>query len=210
MLNSHVRPALSRVVTPLGAALARAGVTPDAVTIVGTVGVAVGALAFYPRGRFLAGTLFITAFVFGDMLDGAVARARGSSGPWGAFLDSTLDRVADAAVFGGLLLWFAGVGNSPVLAGVTLFCLVGGAVVSYAKARAEGLGMHCDVGVAERSERLIIVLVATGLGGLGVPYVQAAGLELLAVLTAVTVGQRFVEVRRQVRLAGATSKVGHR
>src|SRR5664280_2417459 len=174
MLNSHVRPALSRVVTPLGAALARAGVTPDAVTIVGTVGVAVGALAFYPRGRFLAGTLFITAFVFGDMLDGAVARARGSSGPWGAFLDSTLDRVADAAVFGGLLLWFAGVGNSPVLAGVTLFCLVGGAVVSYAKARAEGLGMHCDVGVAERSERLIIVLVATGLGGLGVPYVQAA------------------------------------
>jgi CDP-diacylglycerol--glycerol-3-phosphate 3-phosphatidyltransferase len=199
MLSLHVRPALGRVLTPIGAALGRAGVTADAITIGGTVGVTGAALYFYPRGRLLAGTLVITVFVLGDMLDGAVARARGSSGRWGAFLDSTLDRISDAAIFGGLLLWFAGRGENSVLAGVTLFCLISGMVVSYAKARAEGLGLGCDVGIAERTERLIVVLVATGLAGLGVPYVQAVGLWLLAGLTAVTVGQRFAEVRRQVR-----------
>lgn len=203
MLSLHVRPALRRLLTPVGVALGRAGLTPDAITIGGTVGVTAAALFFYPRGRFVLGTIVISLFALGDMLDGAVARARGSSGRWGAFLDSTLDRVSDAAIFGGLLWWFAGRGHQSVLAAVTLFCLVAGAVVSYAKARAEGLGLTCDVGVAERSERLILVLLATGLGGLGLPYIQAVGLWALAVLTAVTVGQRFAEVRRQVRAVEA-------
>lgn len=202
MLNLHVRPALNRLLDPFAAALVRMGVTPDAVTVVGTLGVAAGAAAFYPRGALFGGTVFITCFIFTDLVDGAIARARGTSGRWGAFLDSTLDRVGDGAIFGALVWWYAGGGDQPVLAALALGCLVGGTVISYAKARAEGLGMTCNVGLAERAERLIVVLVTTGLSGLGVPYVAAAGLWALAIATAVTVVQRFLAVHRQAVASG--------
>lgn len=203
MLNV-VRAPIARALTPVGSALDRLGVSPDVVTVVGTAGVSVGALVFYPRGSFFWGTVFITCFVFSDMLDGAVARARGGGSPWGAFLDSTLDRVGDAAVFGGLLLWYAGRGDDLLLAAVALWCLVAGALTSYIKARAEGLGLRCDVGIAERSERLITILVATGLSGLfDLPALRIGALWVLAVATTITVGQRLVEVRRQtVAVAG--------
>jgi CDP-diacylglycerol--glycerol-3-phosphate 3-phosphatidyltransferase len=197
MLNA-IRPALDRVLTPVGRALARTPVTPNAVTIIGTVGMSAGALSLFPIGKLFAGTMVCTFFVLGDMLDGTLARVKGTSGPWGAFLDSTLDRIADASVFGGLTLWFMLGGHSRLLAGVALFCLVSGALVSYAKARAEGLGYRCDVGIAERTERLLIGLVAAGLDGLGVPYVLAIGLWVLAALSTVTFGQRVVAVRRAI------------
>jgi CDP-diacylglycerol--glycerol-3-phosphate 3-phosphatidyltransferase len=200
MLGIHARPQVNRVTEPVARRLAAWGVTPDALTVVGTVGVAGGALGFYPRGQFFVGTLVITAFVFSDMLDGAVARVRGSSGRWGAFLDSTLDRIGDGAVFGALALWYAGDGHSMTMCAVALYDLVAGAVTSYAKARAESLGMTCNVGIAERSERLIVVLVLTGLSGLfDVPALRRAALWGLAVATTVTVVQRIVEVRRQSR-----------
>jgi CDP-diacylglycerol---glycerol-3-phosphate 3-phosphatidyltransferase len=197
MLNA-IRPALDRVLTPVGRALARTPVTPNALTIIGTVGMSAGALSLFPIGQLFAGTMVCTFFVLGDMLDGTLARVKGTSGPWGAFLDSTLDRIADASVFGGLTLWFMLGGHSRLLAGVALFCLVSGALVSYAKARAEGLGYRCDVGIAERTERLLIGLVAAGLDGLGVPYVLAIGLWVLAALSTVTFGQRVVAVRRAI------------
>jgi CDP-diacylglycerol--glycerol-3-phosphate 3-phosphatidyltransferase len=200
MLNV-IRPALDRVLTPAGRALARTPITPNVVTVIGTLGVSAGALALFPIGELFPGTVVCTLFVLADMLDGALARVKGTSGPWGAFLDSTLDRVADASVFGGLTLWFMLGGHDHLLAGVTLFCLVSGMLVSYAKARAEGLGYRCDVGIAERSERLLIGLVAAGLSGLGVPYILAIGLWILAVLSAVTFGQRVVAVRQAI-LAG--------
>jgi CDP-diacylglycerol--glycerol-3-phosphate 3-phosphatidyltransferase len=196
MLNL-LRPALSRVLTPVGRALARTGVTPNAITVVGTIGVVGGALGFYPRGELFWGTVVITIFVLFDMLDGAVARITGKSSVWGAFLDSTLDRVADAAIFSGLILWLAGSGDDMPLAGLALFCLVSGALVSYAKARAEGLDLSCDVGIAERAGRVLVTLVAIGLDGLGLPYVLPAGLWLLAAASAVTVAQRIAVVRRQ-------------
>jgi CDP-diacylglycerol---glycerol-3-phosphate 3-phosphatidyltransferase len=200
MLGIHARPQINRVVEPTARRLAKLGVTPDALTVVGTIGVAAGALAFYPRGKFFVGTLVITAFVFSDMLDGAVARVAGSSGPWGAFLDSTLDRVGDGAIFGALALWYAGDGNSLVLCAVALYDLVAGAVTSYAKARAESLGMTCNVGIAERAERLVAVLVLTGLSGIfDLPVLRAIALWGLAVVTTITVVQRMVEVRRQTR-----------
>jgi len=200
MLGIHARPQINKVTEPVARTLVRWGVTPDALTIVGTIGVAGGALGFYPRGHFFVGTLVITAFVFSDMLDGAVARVRGTSGPWGAFLDSTLDRVGDGAVFGALALWYAGRGDDLVLCAVAIYDLVAGAVTSYAKARAESLGMTCNVGIAERSERLITILVLTGLSGLfGVGVLRDIGLWALAVATTITVGQRMVEVRRQSR-----------
>jgi len=198
MLGIHARPQINRAVEPLARRLAAMHITPDALTIVGTIGVAGGALGFYPRGKFFLGTVVITAFVFSDLMDGAVARVTGSSGPWGAFLDSTLDRVGDGAVFGALALWYAGNGNNTTLCAVALYDLVAGVVTSYAKARAESLGMTCNVGIAERSERLIAILVLTGLSGLfHVPVLRAIGLWGLAAATTITVVQRIVEVRKQ-------------
>lgn len=199
MLNIHARDAIARMLDPVGRALARAGVSPDLVTIIGTSGVAAGALIFYPQGEFFVGTVVITAFIFADLIDGAVARAGGKVSRWGAFLDSTLDRIGDAVIFSGLALWFAGGGDHVGMVGLTIYCLVSGALVSYAKARAEGLGYTANVGIAERAERLLLVLWATGLEGLGIPYIQAAGLWILAAASTVTLGQRMVVVRRQTQ-----------
>ena len=197
MLNA-LRPYLTRLLTPVGEALARTPVTPNAITITGTCGMVAGALWLFPTGHLFAGTLVCTFFVLADMLDGVLARIKGTSGAWGAFLDSTLDRVSDAAVFAGLAIWLARTGQG-VLAVVALFCLVAGLLVSYAKARAEGLGVRCDVGIAERTERLLIGLTSAGLSGLGVPYVLAIGLWVLAVLSAVTFGQRVLAVHAATR-----------
>lgn len=202
MIGSQLRPVVGRVVDPLVTRLLAWGITPDAVTAVGTVGAVAGALAFFPSGHLLAGTLVIAFFVLTDMIDGAMARKRGTSGPFGAWLDSTCDRVADGAVFGSLALWFAGGGDDDVLLAVTLYVLVASMVVSYAKARAEGLGLTCDVGIIERAERLILVLAATGLVGLGLPQVLlAVALWCLAGLSTVTIGQRLREVHRQASAA---------
>ena len=201
MLSLRVRPVLARVVDPVAAALLRAGVSPDAITVLGTVGVVTGALAFFPRGELFVGTLVVTAFVLTDMLDGAMARRIERRSLFGAWLDSTCDRLADAAVFSGLVLWLVGEGDDTLLAAVALFCLVAGSLVSYAKARAEGLGLRCDVGLAERAERLIVVLVAAGFSGLGVTWALPVGLWVLAVASAVTVVQRLLEVRRQAAAA---------
>ncbi|MGH8970470.1 MAG: phosphatidylinositol phosphate synthase [Actinomycetes bacterium] len=197
MLNRFARAVFTRIFTPTAAFLVRRGVSPDVVTLVGTLGVVAGAVAFFPRGEFFWGTVFITAFVFSDLVDGTMARMSQRSSRWGAWLDSTLDRVGDAAVFGGIALWFAGDGDDLLLTALCVYCLATGAVVSYARARAEGLGMSADVGVTERADRLVVILVCTGLEGLGVPYVQALALWVLAVGSTVTIGQRTVAVRRQ-------------
>jgi CDP-diacylglycerol--glycerol-3-phosphate 3-phosphatidyltransferase len=199
MLNRYARAFFTKVLTPVAALLIRLGISPDAVTVVGTLGVAAGALVFYPRGELLVGTLVITAFVFADTLDGIMARRLGRSSSWGAYLDSTLDRVGDAAVFGGLVLWYAGDGENTSMAALALACLILGSVVSYSKARAEGLGMTANVGIAERADRLVAVLVATGLTGLfGLPtVVLGVVLALLALASLVTVVQRILTVRRQ-------------
>src|SRR5580693_3027175 len=198
-----LRPLLARLLNPVASALARTPITPNAITIIGAVGVAAGALTLFPTGHLFAGTLVCWFFVMSDMLDGALARVKGTTGTFGAFLDSTLDRVADASVFAGLAAWFVLGGHSRLLAGVALFCLVSGALVSYAKARAEGLGIRCDVGLAERSERMLIALVAAGLSGLGVPYVLAIGLWLLAAASTFTFGQRVLAVHRGAAAAAS-------
>src|SRR5260221_4515027 len=196
-------PAIDRLLGPVTGALARTPVTPNVLTIIGTVGVSAGALALFPTGHLFAGTMVCWFFVMADMLDGALARVKGTTGSFGAFLDSTLDRIADASVFAGLAAWFGLGGLSKLMAGVALFCLVAGALVSYAKARAEGLGLRADVGLAERTERLLIALVAAGLDGLGVPYVLPAGLWVLAAASAFTFGQRVLAVYRSSRGSGA-------
>ncbi|KAB8193223.1 CDP-alcohol phosphatidyltransferase family protein [Nonomuraea phyllanthi] len=194
-----LRPAMTRILTPLGRALAGRGIGPNAVTAIGTLGTVVSALLLFPLGHLTWGALAITVFVLFDLLDGVVARLGGKGGStWGAFLDSTLDRVADAAIFAGLIFYFISVDDT-LMAAVTTVCLTAGAVVSYAKARAEGLGLTADVGLAERPERLVVALVAAFFAGLGVPYVLAVGMWLLAAASVITVVQRVVEVYRQTR-----------
>jgi CDP-diacylglycerol--glycerol-3-phosphate 3-phosphatidyltransferase len=197
VLNRFARALFTRIFTPTAAFLVRRGVSPDVVTLIGTLGVSAGALAFFPRGEFFWGTVVVTLFVFSDLVDGTMARMTRRSSRWGAWLDSTLDRVGDAAVFGGIAMWFAGRGDDLLMAGLALYCLAAGGVVSYARARAEGLGMTADVGVTERADRLVAILVCTGLDGLGLPYVQALALWVLAVGSTVTIAQRAVAVRRQ-------------
>ncbi|GCD21623.1 phosphatidylinositol phosphate synthase [Cellulomonas algicola] len=197
MLN-RLRGAMQRVLTPLASALLRLGVSPDAVTIAGTLVVVVTALWAFPTGHLFLGALLIGLFALTDSLDGVMARQSGRSGPWGAFLDSTLDRFGDGAIFAGLVLWFFGRGDDEVTAVLALTCLVLGSVVPYARARAEGLGMSASGGIAERADRLLVALVATAAVGLGAPtVVLTVVLGLLAVASAVTVVQRMAKVHRQ-------------
>ncbi|MGW6172972.1 phosphatidylinositol phosphate synthase [Arthrobacter sp. NPDC055138] len=202
MLNKYARGFFGKLFTPLARILIRMGVSPDAVTIIGTLGVCVGALVFYPLGELFWGTVFITAFVFSDMVDGLMARMLERSSRWGNFLDSTLDRLADGAVFAGVAIWFFTGGENPAIAVFALVCLLLGSLVSYARAKAESLGCTAAVGFAERSERLVAVLVFTGLTGLGLPeIVLLVVLVLLAAASLVTVIQRIMAVYRQTRLA---------
>jgi CDP-diacylglycerol--glycerol-3-phosphate 3-phosphatidyltransferase len=212
MLNKYARAFFTRVLTPFADLLLRLGVSPDAVTLAGTGGVMAGALVFFPRGEFFWGTVVITLFVFSDLVDGNMARQSGRSSRWGAFLDSTLDRVADAAVFGGLTLWYAGKGDDLVLCAVTVFCLASGQVVSYTKARGQSIGLRVEVdGLVERAERLVITLVAAGLAGLhafGVPYIEILlpiALWIVAAGSLVTLGQRVVTVHREAAEADAAA-----
>jgi CDP-diacylglycerol--glycerol-3-phosphate 3-phosphatidyltransferase len=206
MLNRLLRASMTRILAPIAHLFLRLGISPDVVTIVGTVGVCVGALAFFPRGDIWVGVLVITAFVFSDNVDGIMARESGRSSKWGAYLDSTLDRIGDSAIFGGLVLYYAGPGDNFWMAGLALACLILGSVVSYAKARAEGLGYTADVGIAERADRLVAVLVAAFFADvLNSTLLLGVVLGLLAVASFVTVLQRMITVRRQALASGEVS-----
>jgi CDP-diacylglycerol--glycerol-3-phosphate 3-phosphatidyltransferase len=196
--NPAARRMASGLIEPPARLLLRMHVSPDAVTVFGTVGAVVSALACFPSGRFGLGVLLIAIFALSDLIDGTMARMQGTSGPWGNFLDATLDRVADGAIFGGLLMWGVVQGDEGTAAAATL-ALVTGQVTSYAKARAEAVGATANVGIAERAERLIIALFAAFLTGLGVPYVLPAALWLIGGLGVVTIVQRMIVVRRQLR-----------
>ena len=201
MLN-RFREFWTKLISPVARLLLRLRVSPDAVTLVGTLGVSAGALWFFPRGQLLAGVLVITAFVFSDLLDGTMARMSGSSSKWGAFLDSTLDRLGDAAIFGGLVMYYVGPGDDDRLAALALYCLVMGSVTSYARARAESLGMEAKGGIAERADRLVAILVMTGLSAIfDLPILIPLTLGVLAVASTITVVQRILAVRDQAAAA---------
>ncbi|HEV7452331.1 MAG TPA: CDP-alcohol phosphatidyltransferase family protein [Pseudonocardiaceae bacterium] len=199
MLNIFARASVSRFVEPLGGWLAGAGIGPDAITLTGTIGTVASSLWFFPRGQLVAGTIAVTVFVLLDVLDGAVARARGSGTAWGTVLDATCDRIADGALFAGLTWWCFEVADNRPLAVAALFCLVSAQVFSYIKARAEATGLSADGGMVERAERMIITLVGAGLTGFGVPFALDIALWLLAGLQLVTVTQRMLAVRRSAR-----------
>lgn len=201
MLNKYARGFFTAVFTPLATWLLRHRVTPDMVTIAGTLGVMIGGLVFYPLGELFWGTIFITVFIFSDVIDGIMARQQQRKGSWGGFLDSTLDRFADGALFAGVAIWFFTGGENDAIGIAAVLCLVVGMLVSYIRAKAESLGFNANVGIAERAERLVSLLVATGLVGLGVPEVLLlVVLVLLTLASCVTIGQRMHAVRKQATL----------
>ena len=195
----------TNVWAPLANLFLRWGISPNTVTFVGTVGVVAGAVIFFPQGKLLVGVLVITAFVFSDIMDGYMARASGKVSTFGAFWDSTLDRIGDAAIFGGLAMYFVGPGDNDWYAALSIYCLSMGSVTSYARARAESLNMQAKVGIAERADRLVFTLVTTGLADIlnkvtdnddwlvAIPIV----LGLMALANTITVIQRVLVVRDQ-------------
>ncbi|UFU04775.1 phosphatidylinositol phosphate synthase [Ruania halotolerans] len=188
---------------PLARALVRAGVSPNAVTVGGAILVVAAALWLFPTGHLTVGALVIGALALTDSVDGLMARERGTTSEFGAFLDSALDRFSDAAVFVGLS-WYLVTSAPPAwqLPGLAVgtACLVLSMVVSYVRARAEGLGFTAKVGIAERADRLIVALVATLAVGLGAPdELLVVVLGVLAVASMITVVQRIATVFRQSR-----------
>lgn len=198
----HLRGLITAILSPLIRLLLRLGISPDAVTLVGTVATCTAALWFAPRGELVWGALLVTVFALFDLIDGAMARASGRTSKFGAFLDSTLDRVADACVFASVVLYFSGPVESSWGQAMALWCLISGAVTSYARARAESLGFTARVGFMERADRLVLLGVsALASVALAEPRIFIGGLALLGGLSTVTAVQRVLAVRTQANAA---------
>ncbi len=195
MLSAILRKPVSRVVDPVAVFLLRIGITPNGMTFFGSLGTSAMALWLWPQGEYFWGTMGVIAFIFSDLLDGTMARISKKSSQWGAFFDSTIDRVVDVALIGALLLSLLKTDDR--LALVAFAALIGGFLVSYVKARAQALGLECDGGFAERAERVIILLTAVGFAGLGVPYILAIGIWILAISSLATFVFRVYQVWKQ-------------
>ena len=197
-MQRSLRDPVAKIVTPLAKALVKLGVSANLISVIGGLGSILTALYFFPKGEFFTGVIFVSAFVAFDLFDGAVARASNQGvSKWGALLDSTLDRLSDAAIFIGGLLFF--VDQNDRLVPVFLVATFASYMVSYIKARAESLEIKCDGGIAERGERILIVLTAYGLHGLSVNYAMAIGMWALALLSIITMIQRMFIVYKAVK-----------
>jgi CDP-diacylglycerol--glycerol-3-phosphate 3-phosphatidyltransferase len=195
MLRAPLKDGVTQIITPLARAMVKVGITANAITVVGAIGSWIASLLFFTQGIFFIGTLVIALFLLSDLFDGTIARITDSQGTrFGALLDSTLDRISDAVLVLALIVW--AMGNEVDWILPLALSMVFGFLISYIKARAESLGVSCEVGVAERSERLIVLLTATGLYGLGIDSAMIIGLWFLVLITAITVVQRFVAVMR--------------
>lgn len=203
MLGQHGRGLTKALFTRPALALARLGVTPNALTVTGTLLTILVAVTTLPRGRFLLGVALLALVVIGDSFDGILARATGTTSVFGAFLDSTMDRLADGAIFGSLVAWAAlrleagTLRTTTIAAGLAVVVLA--EVVSYTRAKAESVGTTASVGIAERSDRLVVAGLGVVAVGLGAPqWVLTAALGVVAVGSLITVVQRVLTVRTQL------------
>jgi CDP-diacylglycerol--glycerol-3-phosphate 3-phosphatidyltransferase len=199
--NPNSRRSLAHLVDPIAKLLIKTRITPDALTWFGAGATLVISVVFLSRGDFLLGAVLFGIFSLFDLLDGTMARMLGTSGPWGAFLDSTLDRVSDAAVICGVCFYYANsdLPNGNLVASAGVVALVMGLMTSYARAKAESLNAQCTIGIAERAERNILIWVALLLTSL-VTDVMSYAFVTLAIVSTITVIQRIVYVRKQLIL----------
>jgi CDP-diacylglycerol--glycerol-3-phosphate 3-phosphatidyltransferase len=201
MVSSSFKPAVNRVIEPIARLALRSGITPDMVTVIGTIGSIASSIYLVPQGELFLASLVISFFLLSDLFDGAIARLseRGAT-QWGGFLDSTCDRVSDSALLGSLAIFC--IVNENDLYPLILISIVLGFLISYIRAKSESYGVPCTVGIAERTERLLITIFAIGFEGLGIPYALSIGMWLLVLVSTVTVLQRVVVVRRGLALNG--------
>ncbi|MBJ7506300.1 MAG: CDP-alcohol phosphatidyltransferase family protein [Candidatus Nanopelagicus sp.] len=198
MLQRSLRDPVAKIIAPLVKTLIKMRVSANQISAIGGLGSVVSALYFFSNGRFFIGVIWVSVFVAFDLFDGAVARASNKGiSKWGALLDSTLDRLSDGAIFIGALIYF--IDQNDPLVPVLLVATFASFMVSYIKARAESLLIKCEGGLAERGERVIIILTAYGLHGLGVNYAMAVGIWLLALISVFTMIQRMMIVYKAVK-----------
>ena len=197
--NANARRSIARFIDPMARSLLRLKVTPDGISWFGCGATILISAGFLAQGRFLIGAILFGVFGLIDLLDGTMARMLGTSGPWGAFLDSTLDRISDSAVICALIYFYVHTdveyADLAVVAGI--ISLVMSLLTSYARAKAESLDAKCTVGIAERAERNIIIWIALVISGL-VTDVTPYALAFLAVVSSITVVQRIIFVRKQL------------
>ena len=203
MLGNHGRGLTKALFTKPALLLAKAGVTPNMLTVAGTAASIAAAVLTIPQGHFILAPILLTCLLVADSFDGILARATGSSSAFGAFLDSTMDRLADGAVFASIAMWAAThLAPGPLRTwtiALALTAVVLGAAVPYARARAESVGAKASVGIAERTDRLVAIGLAALAVGLGAPtWVITAGLALVAAASLITIIQRVLTVRTQL------------
>jgi CDP-diacylglycerol--glycerol-3-phosphate 3-phosphatidyltransferase len=195
MISNALKPAVTRLINPVARFALRCGLTPNSVTVIGASGLVVSAAYFYSSEQFFIGTLVIALFSLSDLFDGAMARiSQKGASAWGGFLDSTIDRITDSAILISVLVYL--IRNQDPLSFVVVVALISGVLIPYIRAKAESFNIECSVGIAERTERLIISLTAIGLHGLSVPFALATGFWLLAILGVITTAQRLLVVRK--------------
>ena len=196
MIQNRFKAPVTALITPSCRFLLRIGITANWLTFIGAIGSSISALYFFSKGDFFLGTLLVSLFALSDLFDGTMARlSEQGTTKWGALIDSTLDRATDAAIYAGVISYAISSDNTN-LALLALLALITGALIPYIRAKAESLGIACSVGIAERAERLIIILTATGLYGLGVNIALAGGLLLVNILGLITIVQRLLVVAR--------------
>jgi CDP-diacylglycerol--glycerol-3-phosphate 3-phosphatidyltransferase len=196
MIQNRFKAPVTALITPSCRFLLRIGITANWLTFIGAIGSSISALYFFSRGDFFLGTILVSLFALSDLFDGTMARlSELGTTKWGALIDSTLDRVTDAAIYAGVISYAISSDNTN-LALLALLALITGALIPYIRAKAESLGIACSVGIAERAERLIIILTATGLYGLGVNIALVGGLLLINILGLITIVQRVLVVAR--------------
>ena len=196
MIQNRFKAPVTALITPSCRFLLRIGITANWLTFIGAIGSSISALYFFSRGDFFLGTILVSLFALSDLFDGTMARlSELGTTKWGALIDSTLDRATDAAIYAGVISYAISSDNTN-LALLALLALITGALIPYIRAKAESLGIACSVGIAERAERLIIILTATGLYGLGVNIALAGGLLLINIVGLITIVQRLLVVAR--------------
>ena len=188
----------SAIAHPFAVLFIKLRISADVITFIGTLGVCLTSVIYFSNGQFLIGALLFTFFVGFDALDGTMARMLNKKSKWGAFFDSVMDRIADGVVLASISYFFL-IQQENLLFIVSLVALISSEIVSYTKARAEGLGLTCDTGIAERPERVIIIIFGTFLTGLGVSMAIQWSIWILAVVSLITVLQRMNFVYKQVK-----------
>ena len=195
MISAHLKPQVTRLINPVVKFAVSIGITANGVTIAGGLGTLGSAFYFYPRGDLFVGTLAICFFALSDLFDGAIARLTNGTGTaWGGFLDSTIDRVTDAAILIGVLLYM--IDRDQTVSLLILISLVCGGLIPYIRAKAESMSIECSGGFAERTERVVLSLTAIGLYGLGIDFALIVGFTILSAAGLFTVLQRMVIVYR--------------